>query len=70
MSAHLIILDEIPVVRPVGVGETWCHFFAKCVLKVTVSEATHACKYYQIYKGLKLGIDGAVHRVQSIEEAN
>ena len=38
----LIVLNNILGVRLVGVGETWCQFFSKCILKVTGSEANHA----------------------------
>ena len=35
MYGHLIALYNIPVVRPVGVGETFRRLFVKCVIKVT-----------------------------------
>ena len=56
--------------RPVGVGETWCRLFAKCVLKVTVYDATHACRNDQLCAVLKYGIEGEVNGVQSIWEDN
>ena len=34
------------------------------------SEATNACKYDQLYAGLKSGINGALYRVQYIWEDN
>ena len=70
MSGRLIALDKLPGVRPVGVGEMWCHIFTKCVLKVTGSEAPHVCRDGQICTGLELEIDGWVHGVQSTREAN
>ena len=66
MSGRLIILDKLPGVRLMGVGETWRHLFSKCVLKVTGYEATYACKDEHICTGLKAVIDGAVHRVQYV----
>ena len=36
------------------------------MLKVTETDATHACKDDQICAGLKTGINGAVHMVKSI----
>ena len=44
--------------------------FTKFVLKVMISEATHACKGDQLCAGLKAVIDRAVHGVQSIWEAS
>ena len=49
-----------------GIRETWCQQFAKCVLNFTGTEAIHACKDDHLYAGLKTIIDGAVHRFQSI----
>ena len=70
MSHRLIALDKHPDVCPVGVGETQIYLFAKCVLKVRGNEATNACQDDQICGGLKVGIDGAFHRVQYIWDAN
>ena len=44
MSGCLIALDNLTGVRLVSFGETWHQRFEKCILKVTGSEATHACK--------------------------
>ena len=70
ISERLILLDKLPGVRPVGIEETWRRLFTKCVLKVTVTEATHAYKDYQICVRLKAGIYGAVHLFQYIWYAN
>ena len=70
MSVLLIALYKQPGVRPVGVGETCCQLFAKCVLKVTGPGDTHACKDVHIWVGSRAGIHGAVYRVQSIWDAN
>ena len=51
MSDHIIVLDKIPGVGLVGLGETWSQNFAKFVLKVTGYEATHTCKDDQLYSG-------------------
>ena len=66
MSGRMIALDELPVVHPLGAGETCRRIFAKCVLKITGSEATHACRDDQICAGLKAVINGLVHGAQSI----
>ena len=70
MSACLVELDKLHGVRPVGVRETWRQLFSKCMLKVTVPEANHVCKDGNICAVLMAGIDGEVHRVQSIWDAN
>ena len=66
MSGRLIALEKKPGVPPVGIGETWRQLFAKCVMRVTGPEATRTCQYEQICDRLKSGIDGTVHRSQSI----
>ena len=70
MSTHLVALYKQLEVCLVGVGKTWSHFFAKCVLKVTWPESIHTCKYDQICSGLKARIYGAVHGVKYIWDAN
>ena len=44
--------------------------FVKFVFKVTGYEVNYACKGYQLCVVLKTVIDGAVHGVRSIWEAN
>ena len=66
MSGRLIELDKLLGVLPVGVGKTLCQLFAKYVLKVTGTEATHACNDDHICAILNAGINEAVHRIQSI----
>ena len=70
ISGRLITLDKLPFVRLVGFRETWCWLFAKCVLKVTRPEATHAYEHDQICAGVKAVIDEVVHTVQYIWDAN
>ena len=63
MSGQLIALDKLPVICLVGVGENWHQFFDKCMLKVTGTEANHACKDDQLCAVFKPGIHRAVHEV-------
>ena len=70
MSGRLITLDKQPGIRPVGVVETWRHIFEKIVIKVTVLESTMACQDDQLCAGLKVVIDGAIHRVQALWDKN
>ena len=62
MPGSMIALDKQPGVRPVKVGETWRHIFAKIVLKTTGLEATMPCQDKQLCAGIKAGIGGEVHR--------
>ena len=66
MSGRIIVLEKQPGVRLVGAGETWWRIFTKIVLKVMGPEATMACQDEQLCYGLKVGINGAIHGVQSL----
>ena len=70
MSSCLIALDKWTGIHQVGVGETWQRIFSKCVLRATGPEATNECQDDQLCAGLKAGIDGDVHGVQNIWDAN
>ena len=69
VSGRLIALDKLPGVRPVGVGETWRCLFSKCILEVTIYEATNTCRYDHLCAGLKAGINMVLHWVKYILEA-
>ena len=66
MCSRLIALDKHPGVRPVGVVETWRSLFANIVLMVTGPKAIMVCQDDQLCAGLKTGINGAIHRVQTL----
>ena len=70
MSGCLISLYNHTGVHPVGIGETWIRLFNFFLLKVTGPKAANTPPDDQIYSGLKAGIDGEVHRVQDIWDAN
>ena len=61
MSDRMIALDKQPGVRPVGVGETWRHLMAKCVLRVKVQESKSAHEMKQLAGGVEGGIEGGIH---------
>ena len=56
MSGRLIALDKHPGIRPIGVGEIWRRLMAKCLLRVTGTEAKAACKTIQFTGGVEAGI--------------
>ena len=66
MSDILISLEKQPVVRPVGLGETWKRIFANILLKVTGPEAAMVCHDDQLCAGIMAGIDGTTYGVQAI----
>ena len=68
MSGRLITLDKQPGIRPVGVGETWHHMMARCLLKVVGQEAKAACGTTQLAGGLEAGIEGAIHAMRILWE--
>ena len=70
ISVHLIALDNKLGMHAVSVGEPWRRLFVNCVLKVNGPESTNACQDDQLCARLKAVIDGAVHRVQYIWDAN
>ena len=57
----LIALDKCSGVRSIRIGRIWHWLLAKCILKVTSTKAKDACGSVQLYAGLKVGIEGAVH---------
>ena len=48
LSNRLIALDKNPGVRPLGIGHIWHRLIAKCVLKLTMEEATNAAGIDQL----------------------
>ena len=61
MSGRLIPLDKQPVIRPVGVGETWRRMMAKCLLRVAGPEAKAECGTKQLAGGVKSRIEGVIN---------
>lgn len=60
MAGCLIDLDKGPGVCPIGIGELWQILFAKTMLHITGSEATHACGIDQLCAGLSSGVEGGI----------
>ena len=64
MSGRLIGLNKYPVVRSVGLGETWWRILSKCSLVVMEVEAKESCGMEQLCGGLEAGIEGDIHAVR------
>ena len=56
-------LHKQPGIHLAEVGETWIRIFSKCVLYVTVPEATIMCQYDKLCAGLKTRIDDNLHEL-------
>jgi hypothetical protein len=65
-ACRLVALDKEPGTRPVGIGEMYSRLLAKCILQQVGLEATVACGSLNLCAGLKAGIEGAVHAIQSL----
>ena len=66
ISGRLIALYKLLGVFPVVFRGNWWRIFAKCVLRVTGSEATNGCQDDQLCASLKAIIYGSIHGVQDI----
>ena len=63
MACHLVALDKIPRVRPVGIGETLLLALSKLLMRAAGDQANTACGNLQMCSGLKAGIEEATHAV-------
>ena len=61
MSERLIGLENHPVARLIGVGETQKLMTSKCVLEVAGQDTKEACGTDQIFQGMEAGIEGGIH---------
>ena len=66
LANRLVALDKMPGIRPIGIGDIWRRFFAKCVLSVANSYATDSCGCDQLCAGLRAGVDGAIHGMSAL----
>jgi hypothetical protein len=65
-SGRLLALDNIPGVRPIGIGETWRRAISKALLLILDSKVAMVCKTGNLCGGLQGGINGAIHAAQSM----
>ena len=61
MACHIVALDKLPGVRPLGIGETLRRALAKLVMRAARDQAKTACVNLQLCAGLESGIEGATH---------
>ena len=61
MSNCLIASDKCPGIRPVGVGETVRRIVGKAVYIATRVDSGDLCNVDQLCGGIRSGIEGAVH---------
>ena len=63
MACCIVVLEERPGVRPMGIGETLFWYLARIVMRAAGDQEKTACGNLQLFAGLKAGIEGATHAV-------
>ena len=63
MTCHLVALDKMPGVCPVGIGETLRKALEKLVMRAAGDQAKTVCGNLQLCACLEAGIEGATHAV-------
>ena len=66
--ARLVALGKNLGIRPIGIGDIWRRFLAKCILAVAGSSATDVCGSDQLCAGLSAGIEGAIYGMSQLWE--
>ena len=56
MACHLVVLDKIPGVLPVGIGETLRRDQVKLIMRADGDQINTACGNFQMCEGLEAGI--------------
>ena len=66
MTRHLVALDKLPVLFPIGIGEAIRRLMAKLVKAITSQKYLSACGSNNLCAWLKSGIKGAVHASEQV----
>ncbi len=66
MSSRLIALNKNPGVRPIGIGEVLRRLLGKAMIMTTGVDVEELCGADQLCSGLKGGIEGAIHSVNTM----
>jgi hypothetical protein len=61
MASWLIALDKCTRTHPVGIRETYCYLWAKCLLHAHGVEATAGCANLNLCTRLLAKIEGGIH---------
>ena len=64
MACHLIFLDKVMGVHPVGIWETLCQDLDKLIMKAAVDQANTVCKNLQICADLESSTEGETHAMR------
>ena len=66
-----IALKKLPAgVRPIGCGELLDRLCDKVMVFVTEDDVKNSCNADQLCSGIKAGIEGAVHSIRELFDAN
>ena len=63
MASHLVAMNKMPGVRPLGIGEIYRRLWAMLVIKDCGSQEKQLCGTSQLCAGLEAEIEGAIHSV-------
>ena len=66
LASHLIDIDKLPGVCPIGIGEVVCRIFGKAVLSVIRDDILEVTGIDQLCAGQPGSCEGAVHAVRSM----
>ena len=69
-AKRLVALNKCPGVRPIGIGEVGDRFLGKIMAYLTNDDVKNACGSDQLCSGVEGGMEGAIHGVKQLFDAN